>query len=66
MSLLGLMVNLSEAEYKGGGPHFGGKIKILVLDKLIEISVLNNESFVSSKCLITETTRAMINQVDVG
>ena len=41
MSSLGLMVNLSEAEYKGGGPHFGGKIKILVLDKLIEISVLN-------------------------
>ena len=35
------MVNLSEAEYKGGEPHFGGKIKILVLDKLIEISVLN-------------------------
>ena len=40
-SSLGLMVNLSEAEYKGGGPHFGGKIKILILDKLIEISVLN-------------------------
>ena len=58
------MVNLSEAEYKGGGPHFGGKIKILVLDKLIEISI--NESVVSSKYLITETARAMINQEDVG
>ena len=58
------MVNLSEAEYKGAGPHFGGKIKILVLDKLIEISI--NESVVSSKYLITEIARAMINQEDVG